>query len=266
MHTAHAADKTLPDRLADELIARIFTGELKPGELLPPERALAVELGVDRTSLRMALRQLTRLKVTSPLRGSGIRVLDYRRHAGLDFFAAVLEVPGLSLGGVLLIEFLDHWIATMPALIAQAFVRATPADIARLDTVFAQQLALLDAGGELEELADLEVQIQDGIAALVGSTAIDMITNSTRALRRTLGRLQLKLVDPRQQVLMQRAQVRALLAVRPAPEQIVSNVRLFLSEHSKALRAHLASLPSNPSRSQRWSPPIHGSLRAKGGT
>ena len=97
------------------------------------------------------------------------------------------------------------------------------------------------------------------------STAIDMITNSTRALRRTLGRLQLKLVDPRQQVLVQRAQVRALLAVRPAPEQIVNSVRLFLSEHSKALRAHLATLPSNPSRSQRWSPLMHGSLRTKGG-
>lgn len=263
MHPAQAADKTLPDRLADELIARIFTRELQPGELLPPERQLAVEMGVDRTSLRMALRQLTRLKLTSPVRGSGIRVLDYRRHAGIDFFAAVLEVPGLSLGGGLLVEFLDHWLAAMPALIAQAFGRATSADIARLDMLFEQQLALLDREGGRDELADLEVQIQDGIAALVGSTAIDMITNSTRALRRTLGRLQLELIDPRRQVLVQRAQVRALLAGRPAPEQIVSGVRLFLVEHSKPLRAHLATLPSNPTRSQRWDATTQTSVAVK---
>lgn len=263
MPTIQAADKTLPDRLADELIARIFTRELQPGSLLPAERTLAVELGVDRTSLRMALRQLTRLKVVSPLRGSGIRVLDYRRHAGIDFFAAVLEVPGLSLGGGLLIEFLDHWIATMPALIAQAFGRATAADIARLDAIFEKQLAVLAAHGDLDALVDLEVEIQDGIAALVGSTAIDMITNSTRALRRTLGRLQLDMIDPRQQVLVQRAQVRALLAVRPGPERIASSVRLFLSEHSRALRAHLATLPSNPTRSARWDAQAQSSVTSK---
>ncbi|MDD9938242.1 MAG: GntR family transcriptional regulator, partial [Myxococcales bacterium] len=54
---------TLPDRIADELIARVFTGELQPGDTLPAERALAASLGVDRTSLRIAMRQLTRMRL-----------------------------------------------------------------------------------------------------------------------------------------------------------------------------------------------------------
>ncbi|MFO1385606.1 MAG: GntR family transcriptional regulator [Chitinivorax sp.] len=36
--------KTLPDQVADYLIARIFVGELKPGDKLPPERLLADQL------------------------------------------------------------------------------------------------------------------------------------------------------------------------------------------------------------------------------
>ena len=44
-------DKPLPRRISDLLIARIFMGELKPGDRLPPDRVLAEQLGVDRTSL-----------------------------------------------------------------------------------------------------------------------------------------------------------------------------------------------------------------------
>jgi DNA-binding FadR family transcriptional regulator len=95
----------LPDRIADEPLARIFTGELRPGDLLPAERTLATQLGVDRTSLRMALRQLTRMKLVRAVRSSGITVLDYRTHAGIDFMSAVPEVPGLQLGSAMLLEF-----------------------------------------------------------------------------------------------------------------------------------------------------------------
>ena len=69
--------KTLPDQITDLLIALIFTEKLKAGDKLPPERQLAEYLGVDRTSLRMALRTLTRMNVIHALQGSGIRVLDY---------------------------------------------------------------------------------------------------------------------------------------------------------------------------------------------
>jgi GntR family transcriptional regulator, transcriptional repressor for pyruvate dehydrogenase complex len=246
--------RTLPDRIADELIARIFIGELRAGELLPAERTLAVEMGVDRTSLRMALRQLGRMKLVRAARGSGITVLDYRKHAGIDFLAAVLEVPGLELGGAFLIEALDHWIAAMPALTAQAFMRATPADVRALDGRFAEQLALLDRGAELEQVVEIELDIQDGLLALVGSTALDLLANSTRPLRRKLGRMLLDLIEPRELVEAQRAQVRSVLRMRPllgCPE-LTDVHRRALIALNEPLRRHLGSLPPNPSRQVRW--------------
>lgn len=257
------ADKTLPDRIADELIARIFSGELPPGESLPPERALAAELGVDRTSLRMALRQLTRMKVLRATRGSGIAVLDYRRHAGIDFLAAVLEVPGLTLGGAFLLEALDHWIAAMPAVTALAFARARPADIRALDQRFAEQLRLLDAGAGLDAIAEIELDVQDAIIALVGSTALDLIANSTRGLRRALGRMLLDRIDVRAQVRFQRAQVRAVLGAAPGSTHQIEKHRRYLAAHNEPLRRHLASLPPNPSRRARWSSPRDARERAR---
>jgi GntR family transcriptional repressor for pyruvate dehydrogenase complex len=244
--------RTLPDRIADELIARVFTGELQGGDMLPAERTLAAELGVDRTSLRIALRQLMRMKLLRATRGSGITVLDYRKHAGIDFLAAVLEVPGLELGGAFLIEALDHWISVMPALTARAFTRAVPADVRALDGQFAQQLRVLDDGGDLDQLVEIELDIQDALLGLIGSTALELLANSTRPLRRKLGRMLLDLIDPRELVCRQRARVRSVLKARPTSEALTQSHRRYLVELNAPLRRKLASLPPNPSRTGAW--------------
>jgi GntR family transcriptional regulator len=49
---------SLPTAVAEELRRRVDAGELKPGDRLPSEPDLAVELGVSRPTLREALRQL----------------------------------------------------------------------------------------------------------------------------------------------------------------------------------------------------------------
>jgi DNA-binding FadR family transcriptional regulator len=255
----------LPDRVADELMARVFTGEWAAGEGLPAERVLAVELGVDRTSLRMALRQLTRMKLVRAARGSGITVLDYRRHAGIDFLAAVLENPAVDLGGAFLIEALDHWTAVMPGLVARAFARATPADVRALDARFAEQLRVLDAGGDLDQVVAIELDIQDALLSLVGSTALELLANSTRPLRRKLGRMLLDFVDARELVTRQRAQVRAVLRGRAqleAPE-VAENHRRYLLALNEPLRRHLAGLPPNPSRVASWPEPLRKPSRPR---
>lgn len=250
MSRAPLGDKTLPDRIADELIARIFVEELKAGDLLPPERTLALELSVDRTSLRMALRQLTRMNLVRAVRGSGITVLDYRRSAGIDFLAAVLDIPGLELGSALLLEALDHWNAAMPAVTAQAFARATTAELAALDSFFAEQVSALDQRAPMLQVAELELRMQDAIFALAGSTALGLLANSTRPLRRRLTTIAFELVDPRVQVVAQRDQVRALLQRRPDPAKHAAAHHAQLVRFSEPLRKHLSTLPPNPWRTE----------------
>jgi GntR family transcriptional regulator len=63
--------KRLSFRVREELAARIATGRIPPGSKLPPEPALAWELGVSRPTLREALRSLEEDGFLTRTSGSG---------------------------------------------------------------------------------------------------------------------------------------------------------------------------------------------------
>lgn len=254
--------RTLPDRLADELIARIFTGELAPNERLSPERALAEELEVDRTSLRVALRQLSRMNLLRATQGSGITVLDYRRHAGIDFLAAVLEVPGLELGGAFLLEALDQWNLMMPRFVATALARGTPEQLSEIDTFFAAQLEVMGPadstgsgptdGAILDQVTELEVALQDRMVDLMGDVTLRLVANSTRGIRRKLTRLQFGLVNPRAQCEAQRTMFHGALTTKLPTDLLLQAHAAYLKAHHDALRKHILTLPQRPYRTSSW--------------
>jgi DNA-binding FadR family transcriptional regulator len=65
----------------------ILAGTIAAGERLPPERELSTELGVNRTTLRAALRELETVGLVSVRHGSGYAVRDYRKDGGPDLLA-----------------------------------------------------------------------------------------------------------------------------------------------------------------------------------
>jgi DNA-binding FadR family transcriptional regulator len=79
------------DRCAEAVRQAIVRRELAPGARLPPERALAATLGVDRTTVRMALQQIAREGLVSVRQGSGYRVRDFRAAGGPDLVPALIE-------------------------------------------------------------------------------------------------------------------------------------------------------------------------------
>jgi GntR family transcriptional repressor for pyruvate dehydrogenase complex len=77
--------------IADKLRARILEGQYQSGERLPAERALARQLGVNRASLREALKELEHTGLVRIRRGDGTRVLDFFRTATLDLLGHLLS-------------------------------------------------------------------------------------------------------------------------------------------------------------------------------
>lgn len=63
--------RSLPDRLAEVLRARIIAGEWGPGERLPSEQALSQETGVSRPTVRAALRSLAASGLVHVRQGAG---------------------------------------------------------------------------------------------------------------------------------------------------------------------------------------------------
>jgi GntR family transcriptional regulator, transcriptional repressor for pyruvate dehydrogenase complex len=77
-HTVSLAPETASDSAVHFLRAMIFSGELGPGDKLPPERDLGARLGISRMTLRLALKALESTGYIVTTRGSrgGSRVTD----------------------------------------------------------------------------------------------------------------------------------------------------------------------------------------------
>src|SRR5258706_2263355 len=68
--------RRLYQQIADQLRAMIERGEYGPGDNLPPERELAKQFGVSRTSVREALIALEVIGIVSVRVGNGVTVLS----------------------------------------------------------------------------------------------------------------------------------------------------------------------------------------------
>ena len=83
---------SVPDLVFARLREAILAGDYRPGERLPPQRALAAEFEVNMASVREALKRLEQLRLVEVRHGDATRVLDWRRSGGLE--ALVLQGSG----------------------------------------------------------------------------------------------------------------------------------------------------------------------------
>lgn len=84
------------DLTADRLRNDILSGTWPAGQLLPPERALAAELGVNRLTLRAAFSRLEAEHLIAPHQGRGVQVLDWQQTGGLGLLAHQEDREALS--------------------------------------------------------------------------------------------------------------------------------------------------------------------------
>ncbi len=89
--------RTISDEIAAGLRQAILSGEYRAGEALPPERALATDLGTNRNTLREAVRRLEEGGLVQARQGHGVRVLDWRRDGRLELLPAVLLAEGVDM-------------------------------------------------------------------------------------------------------------------------------------------------------------------------
>ncbi|HEX9680710.1 MAG TPA: GntR family transcriptional regulator [Anaerolineales bacterium] len=88
-------------QIAESLLDRIESGELAPGDRLPPERELSERLGVNRMTVRRALRNLEDQGLLSRRQGDGTYVAEpkiERQAARLVSFTRGMQRRGLTPG------------------------------------------------------------------------------------------------------------------------------------------------------------------------
>ncbi|MHB8156254.1 MAG: FadR/GntR family transcriptional regulator [Desulfocucumaceae bacterium] len=143
--------KNLYEEIASQVIRKINEGHYLPGQQLPGERELAVQLGVNRGSLREALRVLEFMRVVEKKVGEGVFIRDPSRESSLEtIIFRFLAEDGLdqeSLKGTFeAIVIVESNMARMAAR------RATGEDLARLKEITDRMSSPLDDSDHFTDL------------------------------------------------------------------------------------------------------------------
>ncbi len=178
-------NKQAHQQVSTALMRDIFFRKLKPGEKLPTERELSDSMNIDRTSLRVALKQLEAMQLLEIRRGDGIYVKDFLKHAGIDFLRILFSNNNspedeLDADMFLLDEFWEWWIIQFPEMIRLAAKRVSSRELKELSDTMDKEL---EYKNDKEKLIELWIYEQDRIAEAVNNMVMILIFNSTRPLR-----------------------------------------------------------------------------------
>lgn len=161
------------EQAAEQISARILDGAWQPGDRLPSERDLALQLGISRGSTREALRVLEAMGWLEIRPGDGTIVRD--RRAKQNGAAAVHFLAGLS------VEVGDLWEARKliePGAAYLAAERCDAAELAEIETVLTKMEELAARG----EQADVFKANPDFHMAVAWASGNAMIAHLQRLL------------------------------------------------------------------------------------
>jgi GntR family transcriptional regulator, transcriptional repressor for pyruvate dehydrogenase complex len=138
-------------------LERHITEELKPGDLLPPERQLVQMLGVSRSSVRDAIRSLELKGLLEPRQGIGTVVCSPDATPG-PLATALLEKRKM------IAELLDVRNMIEPPLAGRAALHVSRDEIAEMEEILVRQEAKV-RGGELGIDEDSEFHYNVALAS-----------------------------------------------------------------------------------------------------
>lgn len=178
----------ISDAVAASLERRILEGSLKPGDRLPPERELAVELGVSRPSLREAIQKLASKGMVQSRQGGGTYITDRLESTFFDPWQEMMgNHPNLREDMLEFRRMLEGQAAEWAA------ERATEADLTRLDQSF---VALNESfsGDDLDRRSTADIAFHQAIGeashnVLLGHLSAALLRLMHDNIRLNLGEL-----------------------------------------------------------------------------
>ncbi len=191
------SDQQVYQKVVNILAKQIFLGKLKPESKLPTEKKLSEEMKVDRTSLRVGLKQLESMKVLSIRQGDGIYVKDYLKNAGLDFLGFTFQQfesdsDKLDVDSYIMDEIWEFWIMFFPPVLELAIKRGSTRDFKSVaDLIALEEKCIMDKN----KLIDVAIRLQDKIAEIVNNTIVLLLFNSCRPLRKKIIKMLVHTMD-----------------------------------------------------------------------
>ena len=168
-------NRSLADQVFAQLATEIVGSRYEAGAALPSERELAEVFGVNRHVVREALKRLAQANLVRITQGGHTRVLDYKRHAGLELLALFAEYANGQE------QLIGYWFSVLEMRTCMA------ADVARLCALRAspelkQELleitAMMQATTDTQEIYTLELRFWDRVLEGADNMAYRLAFNS----------------------------------------------------------------------------------------
>jgi len=162
------------EQIAEQLLAQIGSGRLRPGDSLPPERELTESFGVGRSSIREALRMLESQGVITG-NGGSFAVADVANplNSSIRLLFALDERTGMHD----LFELRRILDCEAAALAAQ---RHRDQHVREMDAAIAEMDASLGADGRGDRFIDADLRFHIAVAEATGNR---LLVHSMQAVR-----------------------------------------------------------------------------------
>jgi len=177
------SDESLVDRIVIQLQEMIVSGELQPGEQLPPERKLTEQLGVSRTVTREGVRILAAKGLVQTKRGVGTTVCQITRDQIVEPLSMLLQTQW----GAITVEQLDGVRTMLEVEIAGlAALHASDDDLAELTQ---EMEALERTQDNPDSYAEADALFHRALASSTHNPLLIIIFDTVADLMRDIRRL-----------------------------------------------------------------------------
>ncbi len=179
------ASERRADGVVERLRSLILTGAYPPGSRLPNERELAEALGVNRGSVREALKRLEFLELIEVRHGQGSFVCDISASSALQLVEALLCDRRTITAELLrqLLEFRRHILTQVVELAAR---NRTAGHVARARALLEREGA---GSGDPDAALEIDLEMNSLLGEATGNLMYRFLTNLFTKLVRRLGPL-----------------------------------------------------------------------------
>ena len=165
---------SLTDQFVQKIEAMIISGELVPGDQLPPAREMSARMGVSRPVISAGLVELEKMGFVEIVTRQGVYVSDYRKNGSLDTLTALLNYNGGVMRDDEVRSLLEVRSANECLCVKLVVERATQEELDGL----APLLDAIKSGKTDEERAEATFQFHHALSVLSRNAFLPLLYNS----------------------------------------------------------------------------------------
>lgn len=165
---------SLTDLFVQQVENMILSGELQPGDQLPPARELSARMGVSRPVISAGLIELEKLGFVEVRPRTGAFVCDYRRKGTVETLIAIMRYNGGVMREAEEYSLLDVRIALETLCVRQVIRQATDEELDRLQPI----LEALSRAKQPQDAAEATYHFHHELAVISGNILLPLLYHS----------------------------------------------------------------------------------------